>query len=63
MVQMIKTAIEETRLVWWVLCIEVLVRIHTGVVGASNRITHRVAVYASRIDGYIELKQMEEEEK
>lgn len=58
---MIKTAIEETRLIWWVLCIKAIILIHTGVVNISNRLTHSVAVYASKIDWYMELKQMEEE--
>lgn len=58
--QMIKTAIEETRLAWWRMMLLACIRAYdkTG----KLALLVKGARYASRIEGWLALKQMDEEE-
>lgn len=58
--QMIKTAIEETRLRWWRTMFFTCMHLYdmTG----SKTFLYKGARYASRIEGLLNLRQMDEEE-
>lgn len=58
--QMIKTAIEETRFIWWRSMLFACMRIYRAT--GSRLVIETGARYASRIEGYLELKRMDEEE-